>query len=93
MSKNNPTHKNIRQGQTVYYISHAPAFYGKPSRIVSYFLYSHKEALPTPGTVIDKMPVSMIKAYLKELGNRDFFFSRKKAISSLRLNSEHFNAH
>jgi len=85
MAKKKPTHRNIRQGQTVYFINRhlERAFDAKPE-IDSYFLYSHKQRWPPRCCIIERMPVSLLKELIKNNPHHGFYFSRRKAVRKMR---------
>ena len=85
MAKKKPTYKNIRQGQTVYFINknYLKGWDADPE-LNTYFLYSHKEPLPPQGCIIERMPVSLLREILKKFPSRDFYFSRRTAIRKMK---------
>lgn len=84
MAKKKPNFTNVRQGQTIYIIDRHIE-YGPEAEpeIKKKFLYSENEKLPPINCIIERMPVSYARYVLKKYGNRDCYFSRRKAISAL----------
>jgi hypothetical protein len=81
MAKKRPTHRNIRQGQTIYFINRHFE-YGRRgfAEVEQHFLHSHKTPLPPLGDKPDKLNVNELKGWFKKNGDFiDIFFSRKKA--------------
>ena len=86
MAKKKPNHRNVRQGQTIYQIDrHYERGYDAKPEIISHALHSQKVAMPPEGCVFEKLPISFLRKYLKREGGEGFFFSRKKAITALKM--------
>ena len=89
-----PTPASVRQGQTVYvvYVDFARyrLVHSESIKIRTFFLHSQKVSLPPSGSIIERMPVSGMRQILSEQGNRDWFYSRRKALrhrETLRISS------
>ncbi len=82
MAKRKPTAKNIRQGQTVYtvdYHFHIPPPYTPNPTIIKFFLYSQKEPFPQEGSIIERMPITLLRRSFEQYGNKGWYFSRRQA--------------
>jgi hypothetical protein len=84
--RSKPTVQSLRQGQTIYYVERyyhwCPRNRPAPE-IKAQFLYNEKTPLPPLGCIIDRMPVSRIREWIRQNGANIFFYSRKKAARSL----------
>ncbi len=86
MAKKKPSYKNVRQGQTVYTIDpHYERGYDAEPEIISHALHSQKVAMPPECCVIERLPINFLRQYLKREDSKGFFFSRKKAITALKM--------
>lgn len=86
MKKGRPTVRNVRQGQTVYttFVSLGKDPLGNEREVKAWRLYSHREPLPEPGIIIERLPVSHLRKYLQRYGSDGIFFSRGKAERAVR---------
>lgn len=84
MSKNKPTAKNIRQGQTIYFLDHNEISMDPKPHIITRMLYSQKESLPTEGSIVIRFPVTLLRRVINQWGNLPYFFSYKKALTALK---------
>lgn len=88
MSKpNRVTIKTIKQGQTIFFVSHNFDKGQKAKRTVeSIFVHSQKTKLPPQNCVVEKYPVSLIRDWLESSPGRGpsvVFHSRKRAAKFL----------
>ncbi len=75
----------LKQGQTIYIINRDFASERPQPRIVKMFMHSQKEPLPDIGTITLRWNVAFVNKLLSRHSGVDFFTSRRKAISALKL--------
>ncbi len=85
MAKKKPNYKNVRQGQTLYFVNMNFHLFDGVPEVCSIFIGSQKEPLPPEGQVITKPPVNFVKRRLKSGSCVKFFFSKRKAKSSILI--------
>lgn len=74
--------KPFRQGQTIYRIHQNTFFYDAEPVLDKLFLYSHNEALPPIGHIIERVPVTLANDAVSR--GHKLYTSRRKAERALK---------
>jgi len=79
-----PTLKSVRQGQTIYLV-YGPGYASIPD-ISQVFICSNNIPDPEEGSMYSEIPVRQVKNWITIFGNKNLYYSRRKAESYVKNN-------